>query len=309
MKLLPEWTDAQKDAFQKDTVTFAHKLGELDLFSDEGLIELLDKHPAQLLDVCAIGAPDHPRYPNKHLTVDFRNASGKDLLELAKAGEVFISIRNAMTVHPEYRAVRDEIYSDVNAFADTCIKNATGTILISSPTAKTPYHFDKKEVVLWHLRGQKRIYLYPLEEPFISNKDIEDVVSSFDDDLPYRPEFDDAATVIDLEPGQAISWPLNTPHRVDNSTFCVSINTEYSTVQSIMKLANMVTNATLRNKFDMNPSYANDNQIVRALKSVSGQLISRTSLKHDAIPDLVSHAIDKTAPNYLREIEPFERNF
>lgn len=309
MTLLHPWNETQRSTLGKEIVTFSHNLADHSLFSDEALIDLIDRHPHHMLDVNTIGPADHPKYPNKHLTVDFRTVGGAELLEAAKSGRIFMSIRNALIVHPEYKAVRDQLFSELQTHAGLKTPNTTGTILISSPTSQTPYHFDKKEVILWHLRGQKRLYVYPPEAPFITERHFEDVVSSFDDDLPYQRDFDNQARVFDLQPGEAISWPLNAPHRVENASFCVSINTEYSTPETLMKLSNIRTNAMLRQHLGLSPSYENDPFLMRALKTVSGQILNRTVLRHHAADDPVMFEMDPASASGIREVEPFQRDF
>ena len=309
MALLDDWTEEQKIDFRKKTVLFSHKLAQLDLFSDEALIELLDKHPRDLLDVNTMGATDHPRYPNRHLTGDCRNTEGKHLLAAAKAGRIFISLRYAMLIYPEYKKILDQMYLELGSFTGLKPRGLTGTILISSPISQTPYHFDKKEVILWHLRGKKRMYVYPRSEKFLPAQEFESVVSSYNDDLPYDASFDVDAEVIDLEPGMAASWPLNAPHRVDNQSFCVSINTEFATFESITKISNMVTNAALRKKLGLDPSYERNSKVTRLMKLVAGQAISRTTRKKESVEDLVTFRVDPDSPDYITEIEPFQRNF
>ncbi len=309
--MLKDWSEQKSARFQKDIVPFKHGLEETGLFSDEALIKLLNKHPSDQLDVCTMGNIDCELYPNKFQTGDFRGVDGKVLLEAAKAGKVWINIRRGMNIHPEYKEVLDQMYGGIAEQTGGKAYNANGGILISSPIAKVPYHFDKTETILWHVRGKKSMYLYPVTEKFISDNAYEaTMLSELEDDLPYRPEYDDEATVFDFEEGQALSWPLNMPHRVDNKTFCVSVTTEYSTRESAMKNAAMIANATLRHRFGIESSYTDAGPLNRRVKSVFGRAIRKAGLaaKDDTI-DMVTFKIDPDAPNYMVNIEPFQRNF
>jgi len=262
--MLKNWNESHNAAFQKEIMSFEHELESTGLFSDAALIELLEKHPSEALDVCSMGDPNHPLYPNKLRTGDFRGASAK------------------------------------------------GGILISSPIAKVPYHFDKTETILWHVRGKKRMYLYPLTPEFIPDTGYERaVVDMLEDDLPYRSEWDEEhASIYDLQPGQALTWPMNMPHRVDNQTFCVSVTTEYTTVASGRRNAAMLANATLRHKFGMTPSYWNAGPTENYIKSIFGRVIKKTGFgaKVDH-KDYVTFRVEPSAENYIVDIEPFERNF
>lgn len=311
LSILTEWDETHSQKFQKEIMTFGHGLAETGLFTDEALIKLLEKHPSHLLDVNSMGDADHPEYPNKFRTGDFRNIPGKILLEAAKAGRVFINVRQAMNVHPEYKAVLDQMYGGIAEKTGNKAYTANGGILISSPISQTPYHFDKTEVILWHIRGAKRIVLYPRTQKFIPDRAYESAVTNLiDDDLPYDKSFDKDATIIDLKPGQALTWPLNSPHRVDNSAFCVSVTTEYSTRESGMKNAAMVTNATLRNKFGIDVSYENDGKAKRQIKSIFGRVLKKTGIAHKTVTkDMVTFTIDPKDPGFVVDVEPFERNF
>jgi len=290
---------------------FSHNLKATGLFTDAALIDLLERHPAEKMDVCTMGEADHPVYPNRFRTGDFRDVPGKVLLDAAKAGRLWINLREAMNVHADYKRALDAMYGELAEKTGNKTFNPRGGILISSPVARVPYHFDKTETLLWHVRGKKRIYIYPLTQKFISDNAYEDVISNaLNDDLPYDVSFDAEAEAIDLAEGTALSWPLNSPHRVDNQSFCVSVTTEYSTRESGMKNAAMMTNALLRQRFGMNPSYTKDGQAKRQIKSILGRVIGKTSFAPDTSePDMVTFGLSDQVENFIVDIEPFERNF
>lgn len=310
-KMISGWTDANTNAFQKEITTFNHNLAQTGLFTDEALINLLERHPNDMMDVCTMGGAEHPKYPNKFRTGDFRDVAGKTLLDAAKAGKVWINLRQAMNVHDDYNRALDAMYGELSEKTGNRAFNPRGGILISSPVARVPYHFDKTETILWHVRGKKRIYIYPLTQKFISDSDYESVIANaLDDDLPYNQSFDAEAQVIDLAEGTAQTWPLNSPHRVDNQSFCVSVTTEYSTPQSGMKNAAMLTNATLRSRLGLNPSYSTDGDLTRQIKSVLGRVIGKTPWAPDTTqPDMVTFKIDADAKDFIVDVEPFQRDF
>ena len=309
--MLKDWTRDHSKRFQKEIMLFEHGLNETGLFTDEALITLLNKHPSNLLDVCTMGNLDDELYPNRFQTGDFRGVDGKVMLDAVKAGKIWINVRQGMNVHPEYKAVLDQMYGGIANETGNKAYNANGGILISSPVARVPYHFDKTETILWHVRGKKSMYLYPRTEKFIPDHAFEaTMLTDLDDDLPYNADFDKEATVVDFEEGQALTWPLNMPHRVDNKTFCVSVTTEYSTRESGMKNAAMIANATLRTKFGIKTSYRNAGPLNRKLKSVFGRVIRKVGLaaQNDMI-DMVTFKLDASVPNYIVNVEPYQRDF
>ena len=113
-----------------------------------------------------------------------------------------------------------------------------------------PYHFDAAGVVLFHLRGRKRIFVYPGDEAHLAEADMEQVVSrQTTEELPYTLAFEADAQVMDLEPGQALTWPFYAPHRVENlDRFCVSLSMDFQTWPSRFRNGALYTNAVLRSR-------------------------------------------------------------
>jgi len=309
-QIFQDWTDEQTEKFRKDIITVRHNLADTGLFTDEALAELLDKHPSQKLDVCTMGNHD-PRFPNKFMTGDFRDCDGKTLVDAAKAGAVWINVRQAMNVHPEYKAVLDKMYGAISEITGEPTFNARGGILISSPVAKVPYHCDQTETILWHIRGKKRIYIYPTTEEFMSDDDYQNIITQDrEDDIPYDVSMDASARAFDLAEGEMISWRLNAPHRVDNGSFCVSVTTEYSTRESAFKNSVMFTNAVLKQRFGVKSRWASASMPEKYAKSVAGRVLRKVgAYKVPDGEDMVTFKVDPKADNYIGEVEPFVRNF
>lgn len=306
MNMLTDWSDNHTAAFQKSAMTFTHGLNATGLFTDDALIRLLDKHPAREMDVCAMPFPGDLHFR----TGDVREADGKTLLAIAKTGKIWINLRRAMNIHPEYKAVLDDMYGGLSDKVGLSSLNPRGGILISSPQAKVPYHFDKTETILWHVRGEKSLYLYPESEEFLSDEAYEaSLINVLSDDVPYDESFEKGVQIFNLEPDQAITWPLNSPHRVVNSTFCVSVTTEYSTAESVRKNANIYLNATLRRKLGLNPSYRRDGDVKRMIKSVFGRVLQKTGMgAKEPFQDNVTFKVfadDLT----VHDVAPYPRDF
>lgn len=311
MTMITNWTEEMTTSFRKCVFTFSHQLASSNLFTDEALIELIGKHPHHLTDVCTMGPASDTKYPNKLRTGDFRSCTAEELFKIAMKGEIWINLRKAMNVHPEYSCLLDQIYKEIAVNTRTKVFNANGGILITSPVARTPYHFDHTETILWHVRGPKRIFLYPVEQKFIPDESYERAITNvLEDDLPYDPDYDKDAIVLDLDEGQAVSWPLTAPHRVDNHGFCVSVTTEFSSKESIMKNAAMTANATLRRKFPLSSSWSNQSKINRLSKSILGIALKKTGFVSESNEkDYVSFKVDPVAKGGIVNVQPFERNF
>ena len=307
--MLPNWTDAHTEKFQKSMFKVDHTLSSTGLFTDEALAELLDKHPRKFLDVCAIS--DHPIYEYKFRTGDARGVDGATLIAAVKAGSIWMNLRKAMNMHPEYKAVLDEMYGALAKISGRKPYNANGGILISSPTAKVPFHFDATQTILWHVRGHKRMYLYPQEPAFLPDEEYEKLMySQTEDYLPYNSDMEESVTVFDLYDDEMMTWPLNAPHRVENKTYCVSVTTEYSTPESTLKNNVMYTNAVLRTKFGRNPSWQAAGTGEKYVKSVAGKIMRKMGVLSYLRPiDLVSFKLSPEIPGFIQDVTPHQRQF
>jgi hypothetical protein len=235
---------------QDQVVRARHHLLDSGLFSDDKLIELFDQHDPDELLVYRMG-DDH------HKLDDFQYGSrGKltatQLLDAVKAGKLWLNIINMTTNHRRFDQLVDAIYDEleekVTGFR-TVYRSAN--LLISSPNAKVYYHADAPLNMLWHMRGQKRVWVYPGDERFAPREWVEMIFTrESDDDLPYRPEFDEHATAYELHPGEMLTWPQNRPHRVENvSGVNVSLTTEHYTPEAMKKRMTYLSNRYLRKWF------------------------------------------------------------
>lgn len=232
-----------------------HRLRDTGLFEDQALIDLFDRHDPEDLLVYRMG-DDH------HKLDDFQYGSRGDLgaaelLQAVRDGRLWLNIIHVTYHHAEFRSLVDALYDELEA---TCAgfralqRNAN--LLVSSPRARVYYHADAPLNMLWHLRGRKRVWVYPNEERFAPREWVEMIFTrESDDDLPYEPAFDAYATPYDLAPGQMLTWPQNTPHRVENlEGLNVSLTTEHYTPAAMRKRVTYLANRYLRGWFGL-PTY------------------------------------------------------
>ena len=226
-----------------------HSLVEQGFASDEALAQVLDRYPAELFD---INLYDYDDEGQVSLRTGARGTlSGDQLLEAIQAGRLWVNLRKAEQGCPELWAASMVEFDKIQATYPgmKAVTNA-GQLIISSPVAKVPYHFDAAGVVLFHLRGRKRLYIYPGDEQHLPERNMEQVVSrQTTEELPYTRAFEADAQVMDLEPGEALTWPLYAPHRVDNlDKFCVSLSMDFQTWSSRMRNGALYTNAVIRSR-------------------------------------------------------------
>ena len=250
-RLLPEWHSQQYQALEKEILLAPHRLHETGLFDDDNLIRLLDKHPLCDLGVNTMGT-SHTQFEWREGN---RNGVPSDvLLDLIRRGRLWINLRKVLFHHPEIREAVDAIYDELEqrnpAFR---AEQRSANLLLSSPGALVHYHLDTPVNMLWHLRGTKRVWVYSLDPRLVAQPHIEGIYSGeFAEDLPYESWFDDHAQVFDVQPGQMLTWPQNTPHRVTNLTgMNVSLSTEHKNSRALRRGNVHLANQFLRRTFGL----------------------------------------------------------
>ena len=233
----------------KQAEVHPHSLIEQGFASDEALAAILDRYPAELFD---INLYDYDEAGQVSLRTGARGRlNGEELLAAIQQGRLWVNLREVETGWPELWAAAMAEFRKVQAAYPglRAVRNA-GQLILSSPKARVPYHFDAAGVVLFHMRGRKRIFVYPGDEAHLAEADMEQVVSrQTTEELPYSLAFEADAQVMDLEPGQALTWPIYAPHRVENlDRFCVSLSMDFQTWPSRFRNGALYTNAVLRNR-------------------------------------------------------------
>ncbi len=227
----------------------AHDLIAQGFAEDAALAALLDRYPAELFDINLYDYDDEGQVSLR--TGARGRLDGAQLLEAIQQGRLWVNLRDVETGWPELWAAAMAEFKKVEAAYPglKAVKNA-GQLILSSPKARVPYHFDAAGVVLFHLRGRKRIFVYPGDEGHLPERNMEQVVArQTTEELPYTLAFEDDAHVVDLEPGQALTWPLYAPHRVENlDRFCVSLSMDFQTWPSRFRNGALYTNAVMRSR-------------------------------------------------------------
>jgi hypothetical protein len=249
------WSENAKQDFRQSPMVIRHNYHEHQAFSDIALAALLERHPRDLIDFCTMGEDATDR--DSWRAGDPGALSGLELIETVRTGKLWINIRHAMDMDPEYQPIYESMMADMRN-ADPAFKPlvAEAGILLSSPTAQVFLHSDVSETMLWHMRGVKRFRTYKPEAPFMDERDIESVLlHEQTEDIPFDPAWDKHAFTVDLHPGMAANWPLHGPHRIENqSGLNVSVPFEISTPQSRSKNAILFANGILRRDFGMTPA-------------------------------------------------------
>lgn len=251
------WDAATRARFRNQVVVARHNLHERPEFSEDALAALIERHPRHLTDFCTMG--DLEDGADSWRAGDPGDRSGAELMESVRKGKLWINLRRAMVEDPVYRPLFDAMVADLKRLNPGYRPlNHESGILISSPTAQVFIHSDVSETILWHVRGKKRIRIYPAQAPYLTDERMEAILHlEQTEDLPFEPSWDDACEAVDLEPGMFTSWPLHGPHRVQNlEGLNVSVTMEIVTPESMLKNGVLHANGVLRRRFGINPKSA-----------------------------------------------------
>jgi hypothetical protein len=209
------------------------------LASDEALIHALDRYPGKLFDA------------NGQVSLGFDDdghADGEGVLQAIKVGKLTVTLRNVEQAHPGLWA---EALAAFDKFAPGLgIRNPgklSGQLILSSASASAPADFASTGVLMFHLRGVKRVWVYPTNDTFLPQVTLESVISGAAAELPGSPLHDAAAWRFDLVPGEALATPLYAPHRIENQEdLCVTLVLTYETAESVVTNGAHIANSVLR---------------------------------------------------------------
>jgi len=306
-QVFSDWNETHSRDYGKALVHIHHRLHQSPLFTDAAIERLIETYPREHYDL-------HTMDPGAHDSATWREGdigknSGREVMDAIRSGQIWLNLRKVMKVSKPYAELLERMFAEIEAHVPglETYKHNFG-ILISSPKAQVFYHSDIPGQSLWQIRGQKRVYLYPTGAPYLPQEGLEAIVLNEADeqDLPYQSSFDDDATVIDLQPGEMLHWPLNAPHRVVNlDTLNISITTEHFTTEIRNTYVVNYANGILRRRFGQEnlscstsgPAFLGKMALAAAYKYSGIQKQKRFERKID-------FAIDPAAPLGFRDISP-----
>ncbi|HEY4007779.1 MAG TPA: hypothetical protein VGM60_21705 [Pseudonocardia sp.] len=229
MQRIVEPLDAhERELWGSQTITLRHNLASLDLFSDGYLAEMIESAAPRSVAIHAEGGSDPSDWPS----VSRGTASGAQVLDAVRGGMLWLNLVGISEWDSRFAELADQIFAEFSEQVPglNIVKRKLG-VLVSSPKATVHYHVDVPGQAIWQVRGRKRFIIYPSAEPFLRQTDLEDAVRSATYGVAsYQPWYDDYATPHDLEPGKALHWQLNGPHRIENfDELSVSLTSEHWT--------------------------------------------------------------------------------
>src|SRR6185436_4794823 len=164
-----------QSGFGRQPVVGSHGLADHELFSDAALIDLLDHFPRRHLYALNMGTD--PTRAEENRLAQHDGVSGAELLLAVKTGRLWLNVTRVDRADAQYRRLISDLYEELRARIPGFSPDASqGTLLLSSPTALVYYHADGPASVLWHIRGRKRIWIYPaLDERYMKRELLEDI--------------------------------------------------------------------------------------------------------------------------------------
>jgi hypothetical protein len=145
-----------------------------------------------------------------------------------------------------------QLLSGYNLFDDVKIRNAY--IFITSPHRVTTYHIDFQCGFLLQLHGDKTIHVFNQNDrELLTEEELERFWTKDTNAAVYKPELQNRATTVLLQPGIGVHVPVNAPHWLQNGddiSVSLSLNFQFKNA----KLANIYrTNYYLR-KLGLSPT-------------------------------------------------------
>jgi hypothetical protein len=301
--VLTDWSPAKAAGFGKQTVIGQHTLHQRPMFSDAGLADLLDRYPRAAFGIHTMGSKRADKDGFRKGTPG--DLSGADLLEAVRRGRLWINLRNANAHLPEYAALCDEMFGELDAANGIKTMKRDVGVLISSPNARVFYHLDIPLVTLWQIKGEKTMYVYPRGGKFARDEQIEAIVlREREEEISYDPGFDADAETVHMTPGVVASWPQTAPHRIDNGNCLnVSLSCEFMTMASLVHANALYANGAMRRWWGVNPSIEADSAAAKAVKAAMARgfklMNSRQSFEQKNAPTFV---VDLSAENAVRDL-------
>jgi len=243
------WDACCAPAWNRQPLRLQHHLHQHPALQPAALAALIDRCPPQ--DYALVLTTRHGDAQPRWREGDLAGVPGAQVMQAIADGSLWLNLREAHRHDPALAALLHQAYGEiaerVPGFQAGALKMG---ILISSPRAQVPYHCDLPGQLLWQIQGHKRVWVYPPEAPCLRPEWLEDIAyAGVEFRLQYDPAFDRQAAVFDLAPGQMLSWPLNSPHRVVNEDCLnISVTTEHWTAQNRRSQQVHLAHAVMRHR-------------------------------------------------------------
>ncbi len=248
MTSLIEFDRESRAAFPSRPFALKHKLAGHPLFSLEKLVDLAARMPSDGMEYNS-GKVGIDQKPETTPLVDLPPTEVVRRIQEANAWMVLKRVERM----PEYRALLEEVLDGVardmghRDAADAGFTNLEGYVFVSSPNATTPFHSDPEDNFFAQIHGDKFFHVIDNQDGSVVPDEAFEISPSMHRNLPYRPEFEEKATVFSMKAGDGCFVPYLWPHWVRTGE-SYSISMAMTWKSPAVRRSNKVLfmNATLR---------------------------------------------------------------
>ncbi len=312
IEIFKNWTDKHSKNFSDGFMLIEHRLVEMGIFSDQALARLIETHPDELSMVYTMPLKEAEGH-DSFREGDLRETTGKDVIAAVENGRLWVQLLKLNKVNPEYKKLEKKIISEMKGNVPGLkIFGCRLSLLISSPDIHVSYHADIPRNALWQVRGTKKVYIYPVSEKFISETDLEGVyLGETQEAIKYEEAFDQDASIVELQPGEVVTWPINGPHRIVNGdSLSVSIAMEYFEPIAWFRYAVFYTNGIMRRRFGIPLKSTKISGVGMWMKAFSSTFFKlfKVQKKHQ-LTRYLTFKVDPDSEGGFVNIEKKERTF
>lgn len=287
---------SQRHPFGQAIQKLDHNILGADSFNDAQLLKLLDEHPENLMDIFAQGSS----------RACMRGAASSSvLLEAVRRGALDIRLRRLDQIDSYHGRLTGDMHKAFSSHMRVRTSDRKADLTLSSGEARSGYRVDTSDMSLWHLRGRKRIYIYPSGAPYVHPRRIQLMALKLGTDkIPYKREFEPDSIAIDLEPGEVICWPHLSPYRMDNlEDLNVSLHLGCMTMPSRLRMGSYYFDGFVNRLFRTQRAVDHTGPVAAFTKTAAAGLIQKSGIaKTRRKVEKPCFKVNLAHPNFLEPI-------
>ena len=112
-KIFVDWDAKTTANWGKEIVQIGHRLHNSPLFTDEALARLIETYPREHYDLHTMTVAESGHHAESWREGDLGSSSGEEVLGAIKNGNIWLNLRKVMLVSEPYRALLEQIFSEV----------------------------------------------------------------------------------------------------------------------------------------------------------------------------------------------------
>jgi len=291
--------------FGADLGVYQHTLHQNPMFSDSGLVQLLDAYPREKLEIYTMSADHKTVDKSRRGAAD--NLNGAQLLDAVKKGRIWLELRWANKLLADYQLLADKMFAELHQMHPglTTFHHDVG-IVISSPALQVFYQLDMPMTALFQVRGERMARIWDARAPYIEDEHLErQALSGLPAQVDYNPIWGEDAQTISLKPGTMATWAQNSPYRLINSdALNVALAVQFLTPAALLRANVIYGNAVLRRKFGLAQRLVAGPTPLNLIKLAAARIAKLMNWFPPALKArVITFHVEPAAPNAVREID------